>query len=59
MRHFCATRLLEVGLTDAEVAVQLGHTDGGELVRRVYGHPANDLARTRLRAALDGLGETA
>lgn len=55
MRHVCATRLLQAGLTDADVAVQLGHTDGGELVRRVYGHPNSVAARQRLRQTLDGM----
>lgn len=54
LRHFCATRLLELGLRDDEVAVQLGHTDGGELVRTTYGHPNNRRALDRVREALDG-----
>lgn len=54
LRHYCATRLLELGLRDDEVAVQLGHTDGGELVRKVYGHPNNRRALDRVREALDG-----
>ena len=29
LRHFCATLLLELGVNHADVAVQLGHTDGG------------------------------
>jgi integrase len=29
LRHLCATYLLELGLAPADVAVQLGHTDGG------------------------------
>lgn len=52
LRHFCATQLLEMGLTPEDVAVQLGHTDGGALVRRVYGHPSEDLARERIRHTL-------
>lgn len=32
LRHFCATYLLELGLAPADVAVQLGHPDGGALV---------------------------
>jgi integrase len=31
LRHFCATHLLELGVSHADVAVQLGHTDGGAL----------------------------
>jgi integrase len=32
LRHFCATRLLELGVSHADVAIQLGHTYGGALV---------------------------
>jgi integrase len=52
LRHFCATQLLEAGVEDADVAVQLGHEDGGELVRTVYGHPSRDAARDRIRHML-------
>jgi integrase len=51
LRHFAATFLLELGCTHSDVAVQLGHTDGGALVMEVYGHPSEDGARARLRAA--------
>lgn len=56
LRHYCATRLLERGVSDADVAHQLGHTDGGELVRKVYGHPSSRSAIERLRR---GYGEAA
>lgn len=52
LRHYCATRLLEAGVSDADVAVALGHTDGGELVRRVYGHPAERHSLDRVRRAM-------
>lgn len=53
LRHFCATHLLDTcGLSAADVAVQLGHTDGGALVMSVYGHPSEDLARERIRRAV-------
>ena len=52
LRHYCATRLLERGVSDADVAVALGHTDGGELVRRVYGHPAERHSLDRVRDAM-------
>lgn len=55
LRHFCATRLLELGLSPTDVAVQLGHRDGGRLVMRVYGHPSEVAARARILAAVDGL----
>jgi integrase len=51
LRHAAATLYLERGLTPADVAVQLGHTDGGRLVQTLYGHPSEDLARDRLRLA--------
>lgn len=51
LRHFCATHLLELGVSHADVAVQLGHTDGGALVMSTYGHPSEDAARARLDAA--------
>jgi integrase len=51
LRHFCATHLLELGVSHADVAVQLGHTDGGSLVMSTYGRPSDELARRRLKAA--------
>jgi integrase len=48
LRHFCATHLLELGVSHADVAVQLGHTDGGALVMSTYGHPSDEAARERL-----------
>jgi integrase len=51
LRHFCATHLLELGVSHADVAVQLGHTDGGALVMSTYGHPTEDGARERLKRA--------
>jgi integrase len=53
LRHYCATRLLEKGLDYPDVAHQLGHTDGGELVRTTYGHPSKRRALDRVREALD------
>lgn len=51
LRHFCATHLLQLGVSDADVAHQLGHSDGGKLVRDTYGHPADRYALDRLRSA--------
>ncbi len=51
LRHACATLLLERGLTPEDVALQLGHQDGGGLVRRLYGHPSEDRARERIALA--------
>ena len=53
LRHFCATHLLERGLSPADVAIQLGHTDGGALVMSTYGHPSEDAARERLKRAYE------
>ena len=50
LRHCAATMLLERGSTPWDVAIQLGHTDGGQLVSEVYGHPREDAARARLLA---------
>ena len=45
LRHFCATHLLGLDVSHADVAVQLGHTDGGKLVMSTYGHPSDVAAR--------------
>ena len=49
LRHTAATMLLERGVSHFDVSVQLGHTDGGALVMRTYGHPSHDAARERLK----------
>lgn len=52
LRHFCASHLLNtLGHEAEDVAYQLGHTDGGVLVRKLYGHPSESLARDRLKEA--------
>jgi integrase len=53
LRHAAATMLLERGVTPWDVAVQLGHTDGGQLVMSLYGHPSEAGSRSRLLAAWD------
>ncbi len=51
-RHYFAWYLLNVAeLPDHVVAAQLRHTDGGTLVRELYGHPDAAIARDRIRAA--------
>ena len=51
-RHYFAWYLLNVmELPDHVVAAQLRHTDGGTLVRELYGHPDAAIARERIRAA--------
>ena len=56
LRHACATMLLERGSQPADVALQLGHTDGGRLVQVLYGHPDEDRARDRLDLAFGAVG---
>jgi integrase len=51
LRHCAATMLLERGVTPWDVAIQLGHEDGGQLVMERYGHPSEAGARSRLLAA--------
>ncbi len=51
LRHAAATMLLERGVAHADVAVQLGHTDGGALVMERYGHPSHEMSRERLKMA--------
>lgn len=48
LRHFHATWLLDQGASDMDVAIQLGHRDGGVQVRRTYGHPSRERALARL-----------
>ena len=48
LRHFCATHLIELGLSPADVAVQLGHTDGVALIMSTYSHPSERKARERI-----------
>jgi hypothetical protein len=40
-----------MGVSHADVAIQLGHTDGGALVMSTYGHPSEQGARERLKRA--------
>jgi integrase len=41
LRHTAATMLLERGVTPWDAAIQLGHSDGGQLVMSLYGHPSD------------------
>lgn len=51
-RHYFAWYLLNVKeMPDHVVAQQLRHSDGGTLVRELYGHPDAAIARERIRAA--------
>lgn len=56
LRHTGATWMLEapphgLGLEPEDIAVQLGHEDGGKLVRTLYGHSDRDRALERIRRA--------
>lgn len=51
-RHTAASRLIAMGVTPAEVALWLGHSDGGELVLRTYAHVHREDLRA-VAAALD------
>jgi hypothetical protein len=51
-RHFYGWYALNVLELPAHViALQLGHDDGGRLVRELYGHPDAAIARKRTRDA--------
>ncbi len=57
LRHFSASWLFnDLELPAQDVAHQLGHTDGGALVQRLYGHPSERLARQRIKRAVGGSG---
>lgn len=40
-----------LGLPSEDVAIAFGHTNGGELVRRLYGHRVRDMTLDRVTAA--------
>lgn len=51
-RHFAGWYMVNVlELASEDVAIALGHTDGGELVRKLYGHRDRDRALDRVAAA--------
>jgi integrase len=57
-RHYFGWFALNVlELPPHTIALQLGHVDGGDLVRRLYGHPDAALARERTRAAFRSTAE--
>lgn len=51
LRHFCGSYLADSGASPQDIAVQLGHTDGGKLAQELYVHSYRDNALDRLRAA--------
>jgi hypothetical protein len=51
-RHFAGWYMVNVlELPSEDVAIALGHQDGGNLVRRLYGHRDRELALGRVTAA--------
>jgi integrase len=51
-RHFAGWYMVNVlDLPSEDVAIALGHTDGGELVRKLYGHRDQERALDRVTAA--------
>jgi integrase len=56
LRHAAATMLMELGLPPHVVAMQLGHTDGGALVQRLYGHPSERLMLDQIHEAFRDSG---
>jgi hypothetical protein len=47
---FCGSHLADLGCSAQDIAVQLGHTDGGALAQELYIHTYLDRVRDRLRA---------
>lgn len=55
-RHHAGWYMRNVlGLDAEDIAVALGHTDGGELVRVLYGHLDRELALERVQRAYEGM----
>lgn len=53
-RHFAGSYMINVlGLDSEDVAIALGHEDGGELVRKLYGHRDRELALLRVQHAFE------
>jgi alkylhydroperoxidase/carboxymuconolactone decarboxylase family protein YurZ len=42
-----------------QIALQLGHTDGGRLVRELYGQPDAAIAREKIREAVRSVAPVA
>jgi integrase len=49
--HFAWYAWNLLGLSPEDIAQHFGHQDGGELVRKLYGHFDHAMARARVRAA--------
>jgi integrase len=51
-RHYFGWYAFNVlGLSDKDIALHLGHRDGGKLVRTLYGHPDEQIAADKVREA--------
>ena len=51
-RHYFGWYAFNVlGLPDKDIALHLGHKDGGKLVRTLYGHPDEKMAADKIREA--------
>jgi integrase len=58
-RHFCGSYLINaLGMSFEDAAVQLGHTDGGDQMRRTYGHMDTGLALARLERSFEAAAHT-
>lgn len=56
-RHFAGWYMInELELSSEDVAVALGHTDGGDLVRKLYGHLDRKRALARVADAFENRG---
>jgi integrase len=56
-RHFAASYMVNtLGLPDTSVAIALGHTDGGALVRTTYGHRDKSLVLDEIQRAYESVG---
>lgn len=56
-RHFAGSYMVNVlEMPSEDVAIALGHEDGGDLVRRLYGHRDKDQALDRIVAAYSQSG---
>jgi integrase len=51
LRHFCGSHLADLGVDAKDIAIQLGHTDGGKLAQELYIHTYEDRALARLHEA--------
>jgi integrase len=54
LRHFCGWWMVNIlKMPESQVALHLGHTDGGVLVRKLYGHADQRIAIDAMHAAFE------